>query len=98
MKFRIVHKSQLSTIVHKCKLPFVICGHLWQLPFVAFALAVAGCSSMHPSDKTQSISLYALGIPGVAVVTSTQQTADNKGDDANSASQANPVTVEVPTK
>ena len=40
-------------------------------------VAVTGCSSMQPSDKTQSISLYALGIPGVAVVTSTQQTAEN---------------------
>ena len=45
-----------------------------------------------------NISLYALGIPGVAVVTSTQQTADNKGDDMNDAKQTNPVSVKLPTK
>jgi len=61
-------------------------------------VAVTGCSSMQPSDKTQSISLLAFGIPGVAVVTSTQQTADNKGDDMNDAKQANPVSVKLSTK
>ena len=61
-------------------------------------VAVTGCSSMKPSDKTQSISLYALGIPGVAVVTSTQQTADNKGDDTNRTSQTNPTNVKLSTK
>ena len=79
---------------------------LWQAvwPVIAGAItgggivAVTGCSSMQPSDKTQSISLYALGIPGVAVVTSTQQTADNKGDDTNDAKQTNPVSVKLPTK
>ena len=78
---------------------------LWQAvwPVILGALgggivAVTGCSSMQPSDKTQSISLYALGIPGVAVVTSTQQTADNKGDDTNRTSQTNPVSVKLPTK
>ena len=78
---------------------------LWQAvwPVLLGALgggivAVTGCSSMQPSDKTQSISLYALGIPGVAVVTSTQQTADNKGDDMNDAKQTNPVSVKLPTK
>ena len=45
-----------------------------------------------------NISLYALGIPGVAVVTSTQQTADNKGDDTNHTRQTNPVSVKLPTK
>ncbi len=78
---------------------------LWQAvwPVILGALgggivAVTGCSSMTPSDKTQSISLYALGIPGVAVVTSTQQTADNKGDDTNRTSQTNPTNVKLSTK
>ena len=38
-----------------------------------------GCSSLTPSAKTQSMSLYAIGIPGIAVVSQSEQTADNKG-------------------
>ncbi len=51
-----------------------------------------GCSSLTPSAKTQSMSLYAIGIPGIAVVSQSEQTADNKGDDDNTPVQANPVT------
>ena len=53
----------------------------------------SGCSSMAPSDKTQTMSVYALGIPGIAVITESRQTADNAGSDTNTASQANPLTV-----
>ena len=52
----------------------------------------SGCSSMTPSSKTQSMSLYAIGIPGIAVVSQSTQDADNKGDDDNTPLQANPVT------
>ena len=58
----------------------------------------SGCSSLTPSAKTQSMSLYAIGIPGIAVVTQSEQTADNKGDDENKPVQANPVSVDVPIK
>jgi hypothetical protein len=51
-----------------------------------------GCSSLTPSAKTQSMSLYAIGIPGIAIVTQSEQTADNKGDDDNKPVQTNPVT------
>ena len=57
-----------------------------------------GCSSLTPSAKTQTMSLYAIGIPGIAVVTHSTQDADNKGDDENRPTQANPVSVEVPVK
>ena len=57
-----------------------------------------GCSSLTPSAKTQSMSLYAIGIPGIAVVTQSEQTADNKGDDDNKPVQVNPVSVDVPIK
>ena len=50
-----------------------------------------GCSSLTPSAKTQSMSLYAIGIPGIAVVSQSEQTADNKGDDENKPAQVNPV-------
>ena len=52
-----------------------------------------GCSSLTPSAKTQTMSLYAIGIPGIAIVTQSEQTADNAGGDDNKPVQANPVTV-----
>ncbi len=57
-----------------------------------------GCSALTPSAKTQSMSLYAVGIPGIAVVTRSEQIADNKGDDKNKPVQANPVSVETKVK
>ena len=58
----------------------------------------SGCSSLTPSAKTQSMSLYAIGIPGIAVVSQSEQTADNKGDDDNTPVQTNPVTVDTRLK
>ncbi len=57
-----------------------------------------GCSSLTPSAKTQSMSLYAIGIPGIAIVTRSEQTADNKCDDDNGPVQVNPVTVDARLK
>ena len=62
------------------------------------AVTGSGCSSLTPSAKTQTMSLYAIGIPGIAVVTQSTQNADNTGDDANKPVQANPVSVKVPIK
>ena len=62
------------------------------------AAILAGCSDLRPSAKTQTMSLYAIGIPGIAIVTQSTQDADNRGDDENKPAQVNPVTVEVPIK
>ena len=62
------------------------------------AVTGSGRSSLTPSAKTQTMSLYAIGIPGVAVVTHSTQDADNKGDDENRQTQANPASVDVPIK
>ena len=62
------------------------------------AVTGSGCSALTPSAKTQTMSLYAIGIPGVAVVTHSTQAADNTGDDENRPVQANPVSVDVPIK
>jgi hypothetical protein len=62
------------------------------------AVTGSGCSALTPSAKTQTMSLYAIGIPGVAVVTHSTQEADNKGDDENRPVQANPVSVEAKVK
>ena len=56
----------------------------------------AGCSSLVPSNKTQSMGVYAFGIPGIAVITSTTQQAENDGEDINEPKQMNPVTVSTP--
>ena len=56
----------------------------------------AGCSSLVPSSKTQSMGVYAFGIPGIAVITSTTQEAKNDGEDINEPKQVNPVTVSTP--
>ena len=62
------------------------------------AVTGSGCSALTPSAKTQTMSLYAVGIPGIAVVTRSEQVADNKGDDENKPVQANPVTVDTRLK
>ena len=62
------------------------------------AVTGSGCSALTPSAKTQTMSLYAIGIPGVAVVTHSTQDADNKGDDENRPTQENPVSVDVPIR
>ena len=62
------------------------------------AAILAGCDSLTPSAKTQTMSLYAVGIPGIAVVTQSTQNADNKGDDENSPKQTNPINVKTSVK
>ena len=59
----------------------------------AGAAIFAGCSSLTPSAKTQTMGVYAFGIPGIAVITQSAQNADNAGDDDNKPMQVNPVTV-----
>ena len=58
----------------------------------------SGCSSLTPSDKTQTMGVYAFGIPGIAVITQSHQTADNAGSDTNAAAQSNPVNVDTRVK
>ena len=52
----------------------------------------SGCSSMTPSSKTQTMGVYALGIPGIAIITQSSQNEDASGGDTNAPTQANPVT------
>ena len=58
----------------------------------------SGCSSMTPSSKTQSMGVYALGIPGIAIITQSTQNEDASGGDTNVPTQANPVTVDTKIK
>ena len=56
----------------------------------------AGCSSLVPTSKTQTLSVVGIGIPAIAVVSSSSQGADASGGDENKPTQANPVTTIVP--
>ena len=67
------------------------------IPFCGAIALTDGCSSLTPSSKTQTMGVYALGIPGIAVITHSEQTADNKGEDTNAPVQANPVTTTMAT-
>ena len=58
----------------------------------------SGCSSMTPSSKTQSMGVYALGIPGITIITQSTQNEDASGGDTNVPTQANPVTVDTKLK
>ena len=56
-----------------------------------------GCSSLTPSSKTQSMGVYAIGVPGIAIITKSTQHEDASGGDANAPSQTNPVTTTMTT-
>lgn len=45
------------------------------------ALWAAGCSSLRPSTKSQTMTILSFGLPAVAFVTETHMTAENSGDD-----------------
>jgi hypothetical protein len=57
----------------------------------------SGCSSLTPSSKTQSMGVYALGIPGIAIITKSTQNEDASGGDTNVPTQVNPVTTTMST-
>lgn len=62
------------------------------------AAILSGCSDLRPTSKAQTMSLYAVGIPGIAIVTQSTQEADNSGDDENKPTQMNPTTVNTKLK
>ncbi len=57
----------------------------------------SGCSSLTPSSKTQSMGVYAIGVPGIAIITRSTQNEDASGGDTNVPTQVNPVTTTMST-
>jgi len=57
----------------------------------------SGCSSMTPSSKTQTMGVYAIGVPGIAIITKSTQNEDASGGDSNAPAQVNPVTTKLTT-
>ena len=91
-------KTRLPTIINRLPSPQVDNTMRLSSAVGSGAAILAGCSDLRPSAKTQTMSLYAIGIPGIAIVTQSTQDADNRGDDENRPAQVNPVTVEVPSR
>ena len=56
-----------------------------------------GCSSLTPSSKTQTMGVYAIGVPGIAIITKSTQNEDASGGDSNAPAQVNPVTTKLTT-
>ena len=57
------------------------------------SFTTTGCSSLTPTSKGQSLTVMGIGIPAVAIMTSTKVDADNSGSDTNVPAQVNPVTL-----
>ena len=87
MKFKVDWKA-LAVALWKAVKP-VILGAIGG----GIVTVTSGCSGLAPSDKTQTMGVYALGIPGIAVITHSEQLADNAGADKNTPVQVNPVTL-----
>ena len=96
---RAVARPSHATAAKMAALP--VKGRLWLTGKAAILAAVIaltdGCSSLTPSSKTQSMGVYAIGVPGIAIITKSTQNEDASGGDANAPSQTNPVTTTMTT-
>ena len=98
MKLKIDWKA-LGNAAKMAALP--VKGRLWLTGKAAILAAVIaltdGCSSLTPSSKTQSMGVYAIGVPGIAIITKSTQNEDASGGDNNAPTQVNPVTTTMTT-
>ena len=60
----------------------------------AAAGTLTGCGGMTQSDREVSTSVWAIGVPGVAILRDTHVMPDNKGEATHDATQTNVLTVE----
>lgn len=56
----------------------------------------SGCSGLTQAPRGQTTEVVAFGVPAIAWVSHTTQSADHSGGDTNGVSQVNPVTTVVP--
>ena len=56
----------------------------------------AGCSGLTQAPRGQTTEVVAFGVPAIAWVSHTSQSAEQHGGDTNAVSQVNPVTTVVP--
>lgn len=64
------------------------------IPFIL----TAGCGSMTQRDHETTTSVWAIGVPGIAVIKQSTISPDNKGNAHNEAKQVNPITVSTSLK
>ena len=68
-------------------------------PFIAALIGggvvtgLSGCSGLSQRDHEVSTSVWAVGIPGVAIIKQSAISPDNKSEKDNTAIQSNPVSV-----
>ena len=60
--------------------------------------ALTGCGGMAQSDHEVATTVWAVGIPGVAILHDTRINPDNRGTAQMDASQTNTVDVDAPIK
>lgn len=51
--------------------------------------SITGCGGMSQSDRQVSTSVWAIGVPGVAILRDTRVDPDNRGDNLNEQKQTN---------
>ena len=56
----------------------------------------AGCSGLTQAPRGQTTEVEAYGVPAIAWVSHTTQSAEHNGGDTNGVTQVNPVTTVVP--
>lgn len=56
--------------------------------------SLSGCAGMDQADHQTSTTVWAVGIPGVAILRDSRVQPDNRGDSANTATQVNTLDVE----
>ena len=59
---------------------------------------LAGCGGLTQSDRQVSTSVWAIGVPGVAILRDTRVDPDNKGNATHATSQINVIDVEPKVK
>ena len=87
MKIKVDWKTLLKQILNALK-PVIIGA----VGGGIVSVTTTGCSSLTPTSKGQSLTVMGIGIPAVAIMTSTKVDADNSGSDTNVPAQVNPVT------
>ena len=70
---------------------------LWEAVKPVLLGALGGGLVAVSSSKTQSMGVYAIGVPGIAIITKSTQNEDASGGDTNVPTQVNPVTTTMST-
>ena len=58
----------------------------------------SGCAGMDQADHETSTTVWAIGVPGVAILRDSRITPDNRGTSANTSTQVNTLDVEPKIK